>query len=153
MMAMLFFPVFVLFHEFMLRLFNGEEERFINLSLVRVILFSVAAGLLMFVVLDLLPWKKLSRTAGAVIVFIGTAVTCVEHCVKGMFGVYYGISFAAGMAGQVTGEFTSTLFKVILDNLPFILISLIPFVFFLAFMLTDSVLQSTMQSVTPTDRL
>ena len=131
MMAMLFFPVFVLFHEFMLRLFNGEEERFINLSLVRVILFSVAAGLLMFVVLDLLPWKKLSRTAGAVIVFIGTAVTCVEHCVKGMFGVYYGISFAAGMAGQVTGEFTSTLFKVILDNLPFILISLIPFVFFL----------------------
>ena len=131
MLPLLFFPVFVLFHELMLRLFNGEEERFLNVSLVRVILFSIAAGLLMFVVLDLLPWKKVSRTAGAVIVFIGTTVTCVEHCVKGMFGVYYGISFAAGMVGQVTGEFTSTLFKVIFDNIPFILVSLIPFVFYL----------------------
>ena len=131
-LSVLFFPAFVLFHELMLRIFNGEEK-FFAVSLLRVILFSVAAGLLMFVVLDLLPWKKFARTAGAVIVFIGTAVTCVEQCVKGMFGVYYGISFAAGMAGQVTGEFTSTLFKVIFDNLPFILVALIPFGFYLLF--------------------
>lgn len=130
-LSVLFFPCFVLFHELMLRLFN-KEEAFFSLSLLRILLFSVAAGLLMFVVLELLPWRKISRTAGAVIVFIGTAVTCVEHCVKGMFGVYYGIGFAAGMADQVTGEFTSTLFGVILKNLPFILVALIPFVIFLA---------------------
>jgi len=129
-LSLLFFPCFVLFHELLLRLFNPEDG-FFSMALLRILLFSVAAGLLMFVVLDLLPWRKLSRVLGGVIVFVGTVVTCVEHCVKGMFGVYYGIGFAAGMAGQVTGEFTSTLFSVIFRNLPFILVSLIPFVVFL----------------------
>lgn len=129
-LPILFFPGFVLFHELMLRLFN-REDTFFGIAMLRVLLFSVAAGLLMFVVLDLLPWRKLSRTLGAVFVLIGTVVTCVEHCVKGMFGVYYGIGFAAGMAGQVTGEFTSTLFAVIFSNLPFILLAMVPFAAFL----------------------
>ena len=48
-LPVVFFPAFVLFHELMLRIFNGEEK-FFAASLLRVILFSVAAGLLV------LPW-------------------------------------------------------------------------------------------------
>lgn len=125
LLSVLFFPVVILYHELLLRLFD-KENPFFGAALLRVLFFSVAAGLLIFLILDLLPWRNAARRAGAVLIVLGTVITCTEHCCKAVFNSYFSLGFMGGMAGQVTGDFTSTLVRVIIGRIPFIVLALIP---------------------------
>lgn len=127
LLSALFFPAAILYHELLLRAFD-QQDRFFSPALIRILLFSLAAGLVLFLILDLLPWRRAARIAGTVLLALGTVILCVERGCRSMFGVYYGLTFMGGMAGDVVGNFASTIWSVIFSIIPFILLSLVPLV-------------------------
>ena len=125
LMSALFFPAAILYHELLLRAFDRSTP-FFDLALLRILLFSLAAGLLLFLILDLLPWKPAARIAGGVMLGLGAVLFCVERGCRATFNLYYGLGFMGGMAGDVTGDFGSTVASVVLGLIPFILLSFVP---------------------------
>ncbi|MDE7172669.1 MAG: LTA synthase family protein [Oscillospiraceae bacterium] len=125
LLCALFFPAVILYHELLLRAFD-RDTAFFDLALLRVLLFSAAAGLVVFLLLDLLPWRRAARIAGGVVIGLGAVLLCVERGCRATFGLYYGVSFMGGMAGDVAGDFGSTVVRVILGLIPFILLSFVP---------------------------
>lgn len=89
-------PLMLLYHEVLLRLFDGDSN-FFDLGLLRILLFSLAAGLAVFLVLDLIPNRKVSRILGGVLVAGWTVFTCVEYCCKSFFKIYFGLGYRAGL--------------------------------------------------------
>ena len=126
----LFFPAALLYHELLLRAFDRSTP-FFDLALLRVVLFSIAAGLVIGLILDLLPWKTAARIAGGVLLGLGTALFCVERGCRAAFNLYYGVTFMGDMAADVAGGFGSTVVSVALGIIPFILLSLAPLVAFI----------------------
>ena len=59
----LFFPATVFYYELLLRAFD-RDTTFFDPALLRSLLFSAATGLLIFLILDLLPWRAAARIAG-----------------------------------------------------------------------------------------
>ncbi len=129
LLSALFFPAVVLYQELLLRAFDRDVP-FFGLALLRILLFSAAAGLLVFLILDLLPWRTAARVAGGVLTGLWTILLCVERGCRATFGVYYGLSFMGGMAGAVAGDFASTVAQVVLGLIPFILLALVPVVLY-----------------------
>ena len=132
LLSIWFFPAAILYHELLLRAFDRNTV-FFSLALLRTVLFSIAAGLIVALILDLLPWKTAGRIIGGVLLGLGTVLFCVERGCRATFGVYYGVSFMGEMAGDVAGGFGSTVVSVILGMIPFILLALVPVVFFVLF--------------------
>lgn len=130
LLSLLFFPAAILYHELLLRAFDRSTP-FFDLALLRTLLFSAAAGLLLFLLLDLLPWRKAARIAGGVLLGLGTVLFCVERGCRATFNLYYGLGFMGGMAGDVAGDFGSTVVSVILGMIPFILLSFVPLIAFI----------------------
>ncbi len=126
LLSILFFPAAILYHELLLRAFDRSTP-FFDLALLRILLFSAAAGLLLFLLLDLLPWRKAARIAGGVVLGLGTVLFCVERGCRATFNLYYGFAFMGEMAGNVAGDFGSTVVQVVLGLIPFILLSFVPF--------------------------
>ena len=122
-----FFPAGVLYLELLLRAFNTEVN-FFTVALPRIVLFSVAAGLLLYLILDLLPWRKWSRGVGIGVIAFGTVFTCVEYCCKSFFKSYFSLGYMKNMAGQVMGDFFGLLVEVVLARIPFILLSFVPLI-------------------------
>ena len=125
LLSMLFFPAVILYQELLLRLFD-RDVAFFGIALLRLVLFSLAAGMCLFLILDLLPWRRASRIAGGVVIGLWTVLLCVERGCRSTFGVYYGIAFMGSMAADVTGDFGGTVVSVALGLIPFILLSLVP---------------------------
>ncbi len=130
LLPILFFPAAALYHELLLRAFDRSTP-FFDLALLRTALFSIAAGLTIGLILDLLPWRKASRIAGGALLGLSAVLFCVERGVRSTFGTYYGLAFMGGMGGDVVGGFGSTLLQVILGLIPFILLSLVPLAAFI----------------------
>ncbi len=126
----LFFPAALLYHELLLRAFDRSTP-FFDLALLRIVLFSIAAGLVIALILDLLPWKTAGRIAGGVLLGLGAVLFCVERGCRATFNLYYGVTFMGGMAGDVAGGFGSTVVQVVVGMIPFILLSLVPLVLFI----------------------
>ena len=125
LLSMLFFPAALLYHELLLRLFDRDVD-FFGIALLRLALFDLAAGLCLFLILDLLPWRRAARIAGGVLTAIWTVLLCVERGCRSMFGLYYGLSFMSDMAGDAVGDFGNLILDVALGLIPFILLSLVP---------------------------
>ena len=130
LLAALFFPTAVLYHELLLRVFD-RDAAFFGLALLRTVLFSIAAGLAVTLILDLLPWKKAGRVIGGVLIGLGAVLFCVERGCRATFGVYYGVTFMGAMAADVTGDFGGTVVSVALELIPFILLALVPLAAFI----------------------
>ena len=126
----LFFPAALLYHELLLRAFDRSTP-FFDLALLPTALFSIAAGLAAALLLDLLPWKPAGRAAGGVLLGLGTVLFCVERGCRATFNLYYGLGFMGEMAGNVAGDFGSTVVQVVLGMIPFILLSLVPLAAFI----------------------
>ncbi len=124
-LSVLFFPAAVLYHELLLRLFDRDVP-FFELALLRIVLFSAAAGLALSLILDLLPWRRAARIAGGAVLGLGAVLFCVERGCRAMFGLYYGVGFMGVMAGDVVGGFGSTVGRVVINLIPFILLSFVP---------------------------
>lgn len=120
-------PAGVLYLELLLRIFNTETP-FFSAALVRILFFSVAAGLLLYLILDLLPWRRWSRGLAIAVMAVGTVITCVEYCCKSFFKTYFSVSYMQEMAGQVVGDFFGLVVEVAVARIPFILLSFLPLI-------------------------
>jgi len=125
--ASLLLPGGVLYLEILLRLFDTDND-FWTWGLLRTVFFSLAAGVLIYALLDLLPWRKVSRGLAIAVMAFGAVFTCVEYCCKSFFSTYFGIGYMKAMAGQVVGDFFGLLMEVIFARIPFILLTFIPMV-------------------------
>lgn len=123
--AGLLLPGGILYLELLLRLFDTNND-FFTLGLLRTVLFSLAAGALIYLVLDLLRWRALSRGLAIAVMAFGAVFTCVEYCCKSFFNTYFGIGYMKSMAGQVAGDFFGLAVEVALKRTPFILLSFLP---------------------------
>ena len=124
------FPLMLLYQEGLLRLFD-RDVHFFSLGLLRIVLFALAAGLAVFLLLDLIPHRKTARILGGVLVGAWTVFTCAEYCCKSFFKIYFGFGYMQGMAGQVVGDFGGTMAEVVLARIPFLLLSLVPLAVYL----------------------
>lgn len=118
-------PLMLLYHEVLLRSFDPDGQ-FFTPGLLRVVLFSLAAGLAVFLLLDFIPHRKTARWVGGILVAGWTVLTCVEYCCKSFFKIYFGLGYMQGMAGQVVGDFSGTMVEVVLARIPFLLLALLP---------------------------
>ncbi len=128
--SMLFFPCAILYHELLLRIFD-KDLPFFSMALLRLPLLSLAAGLFIFLILDLIPNKSVSRWAGGILSFIFIVILCVERGMRKLFSIYYGIISAGKVAGDAVGDFTDNLISAIIGLIPFILLALVPLVIFI----------------------
>lgn len=131
-LSALFFPCAALYHELLLRAFD-RDSAFLSPALLRIFLFSVAAGLAVYLICDLIPKKTVSRLLAGAVMFLFIVVLCVERGIKGMFSMYYGVLAAADAAGAVAGDFAGNTALAIRNTIPFILLALIPFAAFIVF--------------------
>lgn len=132
-LSALFFPAAVLYYELLLRLFDLKYTPFFSMGLLRILLFSLAAGLLISLVLNLIPAKRAARITGAVLLAAGIVPFCIERGCRWMFGLYFGATTMGSMTGEVINGFASTVWTVFLNIIPFILLSLVPTAVFVIF--------------------
>ncbi len=128
--SIFFFPAAVLYEELLLRAFDYQFTPFWDMALLRVLLFSLAAGLLTFVLLDIIPKKGISRLLGALLLFFTIVITCVERGVRLFFSTYFGLTTIFSVGGEVAGDFQAETLDTIVKILPFILLSLLPLAVF-----------------------
>ncbi len=128
--SIFFFPATVLYEEVLLRAFDRQFTPFWDMALLRILLFSLAAGLVTFILLDVIPKKGVSRLLGALLLFFTIFVTCVERGVRSFFSTYFGLTTVFSVGGEVAGDFQAETLDTIWKILPFILLSLIPLAVF-----------------------
>ena len=119
-----FLPMALIYHELLLHIFDRSVP-FWDLSLVYILLFSAAAGLLLSALVDMLP-RKAAHVVTYVLCAAWTVLTCIEYCCKSYFKTYFSLSFVTHMTGQVVGDFFTTMMEIIFTRLPFILLSFLP---------------------------
>ena len=119
-----FLPVALIYHELLLHIFDRSVP-FWDLSLVYILLFSAAAGLLLSALVDMLP-RKAAHVVTYVLCAAWTVLMCIEYCCKSYFKTYFSLSFVTHMTGQVVGDFFTTMMEIIFTRLPFILLSFLP---------------------------
>ena len=119
-----FLPMALIYHELLLHIFDRSVP-FWDLSLVYILLFSAAAGLLLSALVDMLP-RKAAHVVTYVLCAAWTVLTCIEYCCKSYFKSYFSLSFVTHMTGQVVGDFFTTMMEIIFTRLPFILLSFLP---------------------------
>ena len=119
-----FLPMALIYHELLLHIFDRSVP-FWDLSLVYILLFSAAAGLLLSALVDMLP-RKAAHVVTYVLCAAWTVLMCIEYCCKSYFKTYFSLSFVTHMTGQVVGDFFTTMMEIIFTRLPFILLSFLP---------------------------
>lgn len=121
----LFFPLSVFYGEFLLFAFNSNNRLF-SMPLLRIFLFSLSLGFFLYLMLDLIPNKKLSRGIAITLMSFGTVYTCIEYCCKDFFKTYFSFTYMKEMAVGVVGGFLNNVISCIISGLPFILLSFVP---------------------------
>ena len=123
----IFFPLALLYHELLIRAFDTQND-FFRGTLVLVTLFSLATGLLLSLLANLLHNRKLAWVLTLVVTVLWTLLLCVEYCCRSYFKSYFSVGFICTMAGNVVTGFGSTIPGVVLQRLPFIILALAPLV-------------------------
>ena len=110
------FAAMLFYLEILLRATNSDMP-FFGPGLVRIIVSSMAAGALIWLVTSLIPRKWLSLIVAVVLLFGVGFFVAAEICVKDHFGTYYQISYMFGMSSQVAGDFGSDAGQVVFEHL------------------------------------
>lgn len=129
----MFFPLAMLYYELVLRAFDGKFTQFFSLDLLPIILFALAEGLFVSLVLNLIPAKKVSRIIGVVLLSLTVVIFCIERGCRTLFGLYFGAGTVGAMTGDAVGEFGSYVWSGFLKIIPFFLLSLVPLAVFIIF--------------------
>lgn len=121
----IFFPLALLYHELLLRAFDTQNA-FFRGTLVMVVLFSVATGLLLSLLVNLLHNRRLAQVLTLVVTALWTLLLCVEYCCRSYFKSYFSVGFICTMSGNVVTGFGSTIPGIVAQRLPFIIAALLP---------------------------
>ena len=123
----IFFPLALLYHELLLRAFDTQNA-FFRGTLVMVMLFSIATGLLLSLLVNLLHDRKLAQVLTLVVTALWTLLLCVEYCCRSYFKSYFSVGFICSMTGNVVTGFGSTIPGIVAQRLPFLIPALLPLV-------------------------
>lgn len=123
----IFFPLALLYHELLLRAFDTQNA-FFRGTLVMVVLFSIATGLLLSLLVNLLHNRRLAQVLMLVVTALWTLLLCVEYCCRSYFKSYFSVGFICTMTGNVVTGFGSTIPGIVAQRLPFIIAALLPLV-------------------------
>ena len=121
----IFFPLALLYHELLLRAFDTQNA-FFRGTLVMVVLFSIATGLLLSLLVNLLHNRRLAQVLMLVVTALWTLLLCVEYCCRSYFKSYFSVGFICTMSGNVVTGFGSTIPGIVAQRLPFIIAALLP---------------------------
>ena len=121
----IFFPLALLYHELLLRAFDTQNA-FFRGTLVMVVLFSIATGLLLSLLVNLLHNRRLAQVLMLVVTAMWTLLLCVEYCCRSYFKSYFSVGFICTMTGNVVTGFGSTIPGIVAQRLPFIIAALLP---------------------------
>ena len=121
----IFFPLALLYHELLLRAFDTQNA-FFRGTLVMVMLFSIATGLLLSLLVNLLHNRKLAQVLTLVVTALWTLLLCVEYCCRSYFKSYFSVGFICTMTGNVVTGFGSTIPGIVAQRLPFLIPALLP---------------------------
>ena len=121
----IFFPLALLYHELLLRAFDTQNA-FFRGTLVMVVLFSIATGLLLSLLVNLLHNRRLAQVLTLVVTALWTLLLCVEYCCRSYFKSYFSVGFICTMTGNVVTGFGSTIPGIVAQRLPFIVAALLP---------------------------
>lgn len=121
----IFFPLALLYHELLLRTFDTQNA-FFRGTLVMVVLFSIATGLLLSLLVNLLHDRRLAQVLMLVVTALWTLLLCVEYCCRSYFKSYFSVGFICTMTGNVVTGFGSTIPGIVAQRLPFIIAALLP---------------------------
>ena len=121
----IFFPLALLYHELLLRAFDTQNG-FFRGTLVMVVLFSIATGLLLSLLVNLLHNRRLAQVLMLVVTALWTLLLCVEYCCRSYFKSYFSVGFICTMTGNVVTGFGSTIPGIVAQRLPFIIAALLP---------------------------
>ena len=121
----IFFPLALLYHELLLRAFDTQNA-FFRGTLVMVVLFSIATGLLLSLLVNLLHNRRLAQVLTLVVTALWTLLLCVEYCCRSYFKSYFSVGFICTMSGNVVTGFGSTIPGIVAQRLPFIIAALLP---------------------------
>ena len=121
----IFFPLALLYHELLLRAFDANIS-FFDGALLPVVLSALGGGLLLSLLTNLLPCRRLTRWASLAAILLWTVYVCVEYCCKSYFKTYFALTFMVTMTGHVVSGFASTMLDIILSRLPFLLLAMVP---------------------------
>ena len=121
----IFFPLALLYHELLLRAFDTQNA-FFRGTLVMVVLFSIATGLLLSLLVNLLHNRRLAQVLMLVVTALWTLLLCVEYCCRSYFKSYFSVGFICTMTGNVVTGFGSTIPGIVAHRLPFIIAALLP---------------------------
>lgn len=121
----IFFPLALLYHELLLRAFDTQNA-FFRGTLVMVVLFSIATGLLLSLLVNLLHNRRLAQVLALVVTALWTLLLCVEYCCRSYFKSYFSVGFICTMTGNVVTGFGSTIPGIVAQRLPFIIAALLP---------------------------
>lgn len=123
----IFFPLALLYHELLLRAFDTQNA-FFRGTLVMVVLFSIATGLLLSLLVNLLHNRRLAQVLTLVVTALWTLLLCVEYCCRSYFKSYFSVGFICTMTGNVVTGFGGTIPGIVAQRLPFIIPALLPLV-------------------------
>ena len=123
----IFFPLALLYHELLLRAFDTQNA-FFRGTLVMVVLFSIATGLLLSLLVNLLHNRRLAQVLTLAVTALWTLLLCVEYCCRSYFKSYFSVGFICTMTGNVVTGFGSTIPGIVAQRLPFIIPALLPLV-------------------------
>lgn len=123
----IFFPLALLYHELLLRAFDTQNA-FFRGTLVMVVLFSIATGLLLSLLVNLLHNRRLAQVLTLAVTALWTLLLCVEYCCRSYFKSYFSVGFICTMSGNVVTGFGSTIPGIVAQRLPFIIAALLPLV-------------------------
>ena len=112
--AIVFYPSAIIYFELLLKALDTYNP-ITYTSLAITVLFSVAAGLFMAFIFTLIRPVILSRILSAVTLIFLWIVFCVEHDCIQFYKMYYGITYAISMTGQVMGDFSGVVWEVALE--------------------------------------
>ena len=112
--AIVFYPAAFIYFELLLKALDNYNTITYS-SFAITVLFSIAAGLLFAFIFTLIRPVILSRILSSLTLIFLYIVFCVEHDCNQFYKMYYGITYAIAMTGQVMGDFAGTVFEVALE--------------------------------------
>ena len=109
--AIVFYPAAIIYFELLLKALDNYNVITYS-SLAITVLFSIAAGLFLAFVFTLIRPVILSRILSAITLIFLYLVFCVEHDCLHFYKMYYGITYAISVTGQVMGDFSDVVWEV-----------------------------------------
>lgn len=130
---MLLFPVLLFYYESIFRI--STVGGFFSLSTLCMLLFSVAYGAVIYLLVSLFKNPKVNHILTAVFISILAIVYLVEYFVYRQFKIFYDINTVVGGAGDAVGDYTQDIFNLIFcwNGLSKIVLFALPTVLYLIF--------------------